>query len=75
MEFFTKLAVAFEHGGFWMWPILLIQVSSIAIMMRSKPSSSMQKTYDESYLHCSTAVFFEGQVSTSNSTQTPSFTY
>ncbi|KIX00741.1 uncharacterized protein Z518_09806 [Rhinocladiella mackenziei CBS 650.93] len=30
-------------------------------MMRSKPASSMQKTYDECYLHCSTAVFFEGQ--------------
>ncbi|KAG5297189.1 vacuolar sorting-associated protein [Histoplasma ohiense] len=30
-------------------------------MMRSKPSSAMQKTYDECYLMCSTAVFFEGQ--------------
>ncbi|CRG87744.1 Protein SAP1 [Talaromyces islandicus] len=30
-------------------------------MMRSKPSSSMQKTYDECYLMCSTAVYFEGQ--------------
>ncbi|EQL29396.1 adenosinetriphosphatase [Blastomyces dermatitidis ATCC 26199] len=30
-------------------------------MMRSKPSSTMQKTYDECYLMCSTAVFFEGQ--------------
>ncbi|KAL8653981.1 MAG: hypothetical protein Q9210_001788 [Variospora velana] len=30
--------------------------------MRSKPSSSMQKTYDECYLICSTAVYFEGQV-------------
>ncbi|OKL61359.1 hypothetical protein UA08_03812 [Talaromyces atroroseus] len=29
--------------------------------MRSKPSSSMQKTYDECYLMCSTAVYFEGQ--------------
>ncbi|KKZ66207.1 adenosinetriphosphatase [[Emmonsia] crescens] len=29
--------------------------------MRSKPSSAMQKTYDECYLMCSTAVFFEGQ--------------
>ncbi|AHZ84904.1 MotA/TolQ/ExbB proton channel family protein [Bdellovibrio bacteriovorus] len=33
MEFLTKMAVAFEHGGFWMWPILLIQVASIAIMI------------------------------------------
>jgi len=31
-------------------------------MMRNKPASSMQKTYDECYLMCSTAVFFEGQV-------------
>jgi hypothetical protein len=31
-------------------------------MMRNKPASSMQKTYDECYLICSTAVYFEGQV-------------
>ncbi|KAH8819685.1 AAA family ATPase-like protein [Xylogone sp. PMI_703] len=30
-------------------------------MMRSKTSSSLQKTYDECYLICSTAVYFEGQ--------------
>ncbi|QSZ28782.1 hypothetical protein DSL72_003287 [Monilinia vaccinii-corymbosi] len=30
-------------------------------MMRNKPSSSLQKTYDECYLICSTAVYFEGQ--------------
>ncbi|RMJ26700.1 AAA family ATPase [Aspergillus sp. HF37] len=29
--------------------------------MRSKPVSSLQKTYDECYLVCSTAVYFEGQ--------------
>ena len=34
-------------------------------MMRNKPSSSMQKTYDECYLICSTAVYFEGQVCSS----------
>lgn len=33
MEFITKAAQAFEHGGFWMWPILVIQLSSIAIMI------------------------------------------
>jgi hypothetical protein len=31
-------------------------------MMRKSPSSSMQKTYDECYLICSTAIYFEGQV-------------
>ncbi|KAJ5156237.1 hypothetical protein N7492_009040 [Penicillium capsulatum] len=30
-------------------------------MMRPRPASSMQKTYDECYLMCSTAVYFEGQ--------------
>lgn len=30
-------------------------------MMRNKTSSSLQKTYDECYLICSTAVYYEGQ--------------
>lgn len=30
-------------------------------MMRKTPASSMQKTYDECYLTCSTAIYFEGQ--------------
>ncbi|KAG9245997.1 AAA family ATPase-like protein [Calycina marina] len=30
-------------------------------MMRNKTSTSLQKTYDECYLICSTAVYFEGQ--------------
>ncbi|KAK4999705.1 hypothetical protein LTR66_001301 [Elasticomyces elasticus] len=30
-------------------------------MMRSKPASSMQKTYDDCYLICSTAVYFESK--------------
>ncbi|KAF2501793.1 AAA-domain-containing protein [Lophium mytilinum] len=30
-------------------------------MMRSNPSSAMQKTYDECFLTCSTAVYFESQ--------------
>ncbi|KAE8373814.1 P-loop containing nucleoside triphosphate hydrolase protein [Aspergillus bertholletiae] len=30
-------------------------------MMRPKPASSLQKTYDDCYLMCSTAVYFEGQ--------------
>ena len=33
MEFLTKLALAFEHGGFWMWPILGFQLASIAIII------------------------------------------
>lgn len=33
MDLLTKIAQAFEHGGFWMWPILAIQITSIAIMI------------------------------------------
>lgn len=32
MELFGKIATAFEHGGIWMYPILLVQIASIAIM-------------------------------------------
>ena len=32
MELFGKIALAFEHGGIWMYPILLVQMASIAIM-------------------------------------------
>ncbi len=33
MEFLTKIAQAFEHGGFWMWPIFMIQMVSFAIII------------------------------------------
>jgi biopolymer transport protein ExbB len=33
MEMLSKIATAFEHGGFWMWPILGFQLASIAIMI------------------------------------------
>lgn len=31
MEFMSKISSAFEHGGFWMYPILCVQLVSIAI--------------------------------------------
>jgi len=31
-------------------------------MMRAKPANTMQKCYDDCYLICSTAVYFESQV-------------
>jgi hypothetical protein len=43
-------------------------------MMRNKTSSSIQKTYDECYLICSTAVYFEGQVRISTDSAIPSST-
>lgn len=33
MDFLTKLGQAFEHGGFWMWPILGFQLASIVIII------------------------------------------
>lgn len=33
MDLLAKIAQAFEHGGFWMWPILVIQLFSIAIII------------------------------------------
>ncbi len=33
MEMLSKIATAFEHGGFWMWPILGFQLASVAIMI------------------------------------------
>lgn len=32
MEFFSKIALAFEHGGFWMYPIMIIQMTTLAII-------------------------------------------
>lgn len=32
MELFGKISLAFEHGGIWMYPILLIQIASLAVM-------------------------------------------
>lgn len=33
MEFITKIGLAFQHGGFWMWPIAAFQLLSIAIIV------------------------------------------
>lgn len=33
MDLLTKISLAFEHGGFWMWPILAIQLVSVAIII------------------------------------------
>lgn len=32
MEMMSKIAASFEHGGIWMWPILGMQLASIAIV-------------------------------------------
>jgi biopolymer transport protein ExbB/TolQ len=32
MEFIAQIGIAFEHGRFWMWPIAVFQVLSLAII-------------------------------------------
>ncbi len=32
MDFLAKMVTAFEHGGIWMWPILGLQMASLAII-------------------------------------------
>lgn len=32
MDLFGKIALAFEHGGIWMYPIMLVQIASLAII-------------------------------------------
>jgi biopolymer transport protein ExbB len=33
MELFSKIGLAFQHGGLWMWPIAAYQLVSIAIIV------------------------------------------
>nr|POF15275.1 protein sap1 [Quercus suber] len=46
--------------------------SSITMMRKANATSSMQKTYDECYLICSTAIYFEGQIYYHNAYKLPS---
>lgn len=32
MELFGKISTAFQHGGFWMYPIMLVQIATLAII-------------------------------------------
>ncbi len=50
MDFFTKIALAFEHGGFWMWPIFLIQLASIAIILERTAALFFRRKLDQSRL-------------------------
>ena len=56
MELMTKIAQAFDHGGIWMWPILGMQIVSLAIaaerfyalMFRRKVNQSeLAQTFEE----------------------------
>lgn len=56
MELLTKIGMAFQHGGIWMWPILLIQLISIAIVVerffalyskRKMNQTALAETFEE----------------------------
>jgi biopolymer transport protein ExbB len=47
MDVLSKIATAFEHGGFWMWPILIIQVTSIAIMIERAYALFFKRKLDQ----------------------------
>jgi biopolymer transport protein ExbB len=47
MDVLSKIALAFEHGGFWMWPILAIQLFSIAIMIERTYALFFKKRLDQ----------------------------
>lgn len=47
MEMFSKVALAFEHGGFWMWPIALLQVLSLAIVVERVVALYMKRRVGE----------------------------
>jgi biopolymer transport protein ExbB/TolQ len=51
MDFFTKIAIAFNHGGFWMWPIAAFQLVSIAIVVeRSIALFKNRKTNQQEFV-------------------------
>ena len=56
MEFLTQVAIAFQHGGIWMWAIMLAQLASIAIIVersialfgkRKVDQMDLVKTYED----------------------------
>lgn len=47
MDVLSKIATAFEHGGFWMWPILSIQLVSIAIMIERTYALFFKRKLDQ----------------------------
>jgi biopolymer transport protein ExbB len=48
MEVLSKIAQAFEHGGIWMWPILGMQMVSIAIVTERVYSLFIKRKINQS---------------------------
>jgi biopolymer transport protein ExbB/TolQ len=47
---FSQIALAFEHGGFWMWPILGIQLMGIAIILERTYALFFKRKTDQGKL-------------------------
>lgn len=47
MDLFGKIALAFNHGGFWMFPILLVQIASLAIIAERVYSLFLQRKINQ----------------------------
>lgn len=48
MEILTKISMAFQHGGIWMWPIMVLQLVSIAIIVERTFALFMKKKMNQS---------------------------
>lgn len=47
MEVLSKIGLAFQHGGFWMWPIMMIQVVSLGIVVERFYSLYFKRKVDQ----------------------------
>jgi len=47
MDILSKIALAFDHGGFWMWPIMCIQLSSFAIIIERTYALFLKRKMDQ----------------------------
>lgn len=47
MEVMSKISLAFQHGGFWMWPILALQIASLAIIVERTYALFMKKKINQ----------------------------
>lgn len=47
MEILTKIALAFQHGGFWMWPILGFGLVAVAIIVERTIALFSKRTVNQ----------------------------
>ena len=47
MEFLTGVAIAFKHGGIWMWAIMFAQLASIAIIVERSIALFAKRKVDQ----------------------------